>query len=92
MSAARVTVRLPAMLVELVGGARQVEVAGDTLRSALDDLLRKRPALGLHLIDESGALRRHVRCFCNDTFAHSDLDLPLRSGDTITILHSVSGG
>ncbi len=92
MSADRVTIRLPRMLADLIGGELRVEVAGDTLQSALDDLLRQRPDLGLHLVDESGALRRHILCFCNDTYTRTELDTPVRPGDTITILHSVSGG
>lgn len=92
MSVDRVTVRLPRVLAGLVGGTSRLEVSGDTLRSALDDLLRQRPDLGLHLFDESGALRRHILCFCNDTYTRAELDRPIRPGDTITILHSVSGG
>ena len=92
MSEACVTIRLPRMLADLFGGELRVEVAGDTLQGALDDLLRKRPDLGLHLVDESGALRRHILCFCNDTYTRTELDTPVRAGDTITILHSVSGG
>jgi molybdopterin converting factor small subunit len=87
-----VRVRLPRMLADLLGGACEVDVAGDSLESALDDLLRQRPELRLHLLDEAGALRRHILCFCNDTYTRSRLDLPVRPGDTITILHSVSGG
>ena len=87
-----VTVSLPRVLAELVGGEREIAVAGDTLKSALEDLVRQRPGLRLHLLDESGALRRHVLCFCNETFTRKDLGVPVRPGDTITILHSVSGG
>ena len=92
MSADRVTVRLPRVLCDLVGGEPCVEVSGDTLQGVLDDLLRQRPDLGLHLVDETGALRRHILCFCNDTYTRTQLDAPVRAGDTITILHSVSGG
>ena len=92
MSESRVTIRLPRMLADLVGSELWIEVAGDTLKSALDDLLRQRPKLRMHLLDESGVLRRHILCFYNDTYTRTELDLPVHPGDTITILHSVSGG
>ena len=90
----RVTVRLPAVLVDLLGGERNVAVRGATLREALDDLMKCRPDVALHLFDESGELRGNVLCFCNDVLTRSrqDLSAPLRPGDTITILNSVAGG
>ncbi len=92
MSEPRLTIILPGMLAELVGGERRIEVAGASLREALDDLVRQRPGLGLHLFDEAGKLRRHILCFCNDTYTRTELDVALGPGDTITILHAVSGG
>lgn len=89
-----VTVRLPGVLSGLVDGRRRVEVEGRSIGEALDDLLARHPALALHVVDEGGALRRHVRCFCNDVYAseRGGLDAPLKSGDTITLLNSVAGG
>ncbi len=92
MSESRVTIRLPRMLAELVGGEESIEVAGVTLKSALDDLVRQRPELRLHLLDESGALRRHILCFSNANYTRTELDVPVHPGETITILHSVAGG
>ena len=91
---AKLVVRLPAVLVQLIGGERTLEVSGTTLQQALDDLVRQRPALGLHLFDESGTMRRHILCFCNDVYTRGrdGLDVPVAEGDTITILNSVSGG
>ena len=93
-SAASVTVRLPTALVRLVGGDRDVRVSGSTLREAMDDLMKRRPEVALHLFNESGELRGNVLCFCNDvlTRAQEDLSIPIRDGDTITILSSVAGG
>jgi molybdopterin converting factor small subunit len=90
----KVTIRLPAVLAQTIGGERRIEVDGDDLQGALMDLVQLRPVLGLHIFDEVGVMRRHVRCFCNDKYASSrdDFTAPLRSGDTITILNSVAGG
>lgn len=85
---------LPGVLAQVIGGQRRVGVEGDTVGAALLDLIARRPALGLHVYDEDGALRRHVRCFCNEEFAseRGGLAAPLRDGDTITLLNSVAGG
>ncbi len=87
---ARVTVRLPRVLSELTSCERSVDVSGE----ALGDLVRKEPALAHHLFDDTGAVRRHVLCFCNEVAAPSraELDHPLQPGDTITIVNSVAGG
>ena len=89
-----VTVRLPTVLVQLLGGDRDVAVQGATLREAMDDLMQRRPDVALHLFNESGELRGNVLCFCNDVLTRSreDLSLPISAGDTITILNSVAGG
>ena len=91
---ARVTVRLPRVLSELTSCERRVDVAGETLGEALADLVRKKPALAHHLFDDTGAVRRHVLCFCNEvsTRSRAELDHPLQPGDTITIVNSVAGG
>lgn len=88
------TVRLPRVLSELTSCRRLIDVTGDTLGEALGDLVRKEPALAHHLFDDTGAVRRHVLCFCNEVAARSraELDHPLRAGDTIAIVNSVAGG
>ncbi|MEE9606158.1 MAG: hypothetical protein V3U03_00355 [Myxococcota bacterium] len=89
-----VTVRLPAVLAQLVDGERSFQVRGDTIGQALDDLIRLRPSLASHLFDDAGAMRRYIRCFHGDAYAsvHAGLDRPVQAGDTITILNSVAGG
>lgn len=86
--------RLPIVLAQMVGGRQRFEVAGATIGDALQQLVKEQPVLGLHLFDESGSLRRHVRCFHNEIYARGDegLRLAVRPGDTITILNSVAGG
>ena len=89
-----VTVRLPAVLAQMVDGERRFSVRGDTIGEALQDLVRQRPGLGMHFFDDAGALRRHILCFHNKVYArgHEGLERPIERGDTITILNSMSGG
>ena len=89
-----VTVRLPAVLAEMVGGERRFEVDGATIGEALDDLVRQRPGLSVHFFDDAGAVRRHILCFHNDAYliGRESLEQPLCAGDVITILNSVAGG
>ena len=89
-----VTVRLPAVLAQMVDGERRFSVRGDTIGEALQDLVRQRPGLGMHFFDDAGALRRHILCFHNEVYARGreGLERPIEPGDIITILNSVAGG
>ena len=90
-----ITVQLPRALCELAGCSRSVEVEGAaTLDDVLRELVHRIPALGLHLFDDTGGLRRHVRCFRRDPSAGSVLGLsdPVAPGDRLTLMHSVAGG
>lgn len=91
---AAVRILLPSMLAPMVGDKMSFTVDATTLRSALDAVTRREPRLGVHLFDESGRFRPHVLCFLNDTNSRwlESLDVPVRDGDTLTILQAVSGG
>ncbi len=89
-----VTIRLQRVLAQITGGERSFEVRAGTLREALEGLIEQQPALGYHLFDEAGRMRRHILCFCNEEYrrGRDGLDAEVRPGDTITIVNSVSGG
>ncbi len=87
-----VTIELPMMLRELVGIASPLRVEAASLGEALDAVRRQHPAIGLHLFDENGNLRRHLLCFYNDEFIRDAPDTPVSSGDRVLIVHKVSGG
>ncbi|MGH7162161.1 MAG: MoaD/ThiS family protein [Planctomycetota bacterium] len=91
---ARVRVELPSMLAALLGGARTIAAEGTTLGEALGDAFAKHPSLRVHIVDESGALRRHVLCFHNEVNSRwsEGMDRPLGEGDRITFVQAVSGG
>jgi molybdopterin synthase sulfur carrier subunit len=89
-----VTIQLPRVLADLIACERRVVVEGTTVAEALEDLVRRHPEFRFHLFDDTGALRRHVLCFCNEvnTRTRSDLDRVLVDGDTLALVNSVAGG
>ena len=72
-------------------GRREVEASGATLDALLQDLDRQFPGLRFRVVDEQGAIRRHMRVFVNGSQA-MDLATPLGPHDTVQIVQALSGG
>ncbi len=91
---ASVTWELPNLLADVLDGLREVPVEAETFQGALDQLLERYPRLTIHLLNEDGRFRRHIRCFVNDQTDVPLLDHEalLNDGDVITILQAISGG
>ncbi len=89
-----VTIELPAMLGRLLNGAQTFSVQAGSIQEALGALVKRHPALRVHLFDERGGFRQHVLWFHNgqNTRWMASHDAPLAEGDTIAILQAVSGG
>ena len=89
-----VTVRVPAQLRTLCGGASQVEVEGSTVGEALKALDAAHPGFADRLFDESGALRRFVNVFLaeEDVRFLDGLATPVSDGQTLSIVPAVAGG
>ena len=91
-----VTLALPAVLADLVGGRRRLEVvpAPRTVAELLDRVEVDEPAVVGRIRDETGALRRFVNVYVDgDDVRHLEgLATPLRAGATVHVLPSVAGG
>ena len=89
----RVTVFLPKMLGDVLGGER-LQVQGSTVAEAMEAAYALLPVLRHHLCDESGEFRTHVLCVHNGVTTRETGHLRGRTkdGDEIRILQAISGG
>jgi sulfur carrier protein ThiS len=76
--------------VECPGAA----VGGATVGEALDEYFALHPSVRGYVVDESGALRKHVAVFCNDDQVtdRQSLSDPVGDRDRIHVFQALSGG
>ena len=88
-----VVVRIPPTLRAEVGGARQVEAAGATVREVLDDLVERHPALGVQILAD-GDLAPFVNVYLGgeDVRTLDGLDTAVPAGETVILLPAMAGG
>jgi molybdopterin synthase sulfur carrier subunit len=89
-----VTVRIPAQLRPLTGGAGEVTADGSTVGEVLKALDAAHPGLGERLVDEDGKLRRFVNVFLADEDVRflDGLETGVSEGQTVSIVPAVAGG
>jgi sulfur-carrier protein len=89
-----ITVSVPTLLRDCVGGQADFEVSTATLAEALDQLRTRYPLLRAHLWDEAGHRRPHVLIFYNGESIHwlDPATVVLQPRDQLQILQAVSGG
>jgi sulfur-carrier protein len=88
------TVRIPPTLRTEVGGERQVDASGDTVRAVIDDLVARYPGLANQLVDDGD-----VAPFVNVYLEGEDVrtlpegfDAPVTDGATVILLPAMAGG
>jgi molybdopterin synthase sulfur carrier subunit len=72
----------------------EMEVEATTVRQLISALDARHPGLAAYLVDDRGALRRHVNVFVEDVLIHDReaLSDPLRPDSNVYILQALSGG
>jgi MoaD family protein len=88
-----IRIHIPTPLRQHTDGQAVVEVAGSTVKSALDDLSRKHPGISQRLF-ENGQVRRFVNVYLNDEDIRylEGLDAAVKDGDELSIIPAVAGG
>ena len=71
-----------------------ISVEADTVAEIVTAVERHYPGLRDYIVEENGALRRHVNIFINDTFIRDRKRLGdrVQPGDHVHIIQALSGG
>ena len=86
-------VRIPPMLREEVGGARELPAEGENVRELLDDLMDRFPALRAQLVrNDEIAPFVNVYVEGEDVRTLDGLDTPVEHGQTVILLPAMAGG
>jgi MoaD family protein len=74
-------------------GQAVVEVAGNSVQSALEQLGQKCPGISQRIF-ENGQVRRFVNIYVNDEDIRylDNLKTPVKDGDEVSIIPAVAGG
>ena len=91
MAQVRFTNHLKRFFPDLKNGER---IDGQTVPEVIAGLEARHPGLASYLIDERGALRRHVNIFIGDTLVSDPerLQDPVTPDSLIFIMQALSGG
>jgi cysteine synthase/molybdopterin converting factor small subunit len=87
-------VRIPPTLRDSVGGAREVEASGATLRELLGDLAERFPTLGRQVLENGDGLAPYVNVYVDNEDARTlgGLETPVRETSTVILLPAMAGG
>lgn len=69
-------------------------VDGETVRAALDAVFQKNPAARRYVLDDQGALRKHMAIFINGALVRDRARLsdPIPENATVHVFQALSGG
>ena len=87
-------VHIPTVLRPNVGGVKNLEIEGDTIRTVIDTLVERHPALKPQLLTDEGELNRFVNVYVNgqDVRYLEGLDTPVGAADEVRLLPAMAGG
>jgi sulfur-carrier protein len=83
-------VRLLGPLKQLAGNRAEHAIEGGSVGELLLELERSHPATSGWILDERGALRRHINVFVNGELCAQET--PVAADDRVDVLPALSGG
>jgi sulfur-carrier protein len=88
-----VTVKIPTPLRPTVGGQSEVKLEGSTVGEVLNNLEGQHKGFAERVLDGQ-SVKRFINVYVNEDNIRDqkELDTPVKSGDTISILPSIAGG
>ena len=89
-----IRVRIPPTLRSEVGGAREVEANGSTMREVLADLAERFPGLGRQVLEDGDGIAPFVNVYLDseDVRTLDGLDTEVPRGGTVILLPAMAGG
>jgi [CysO sulfur-carrier protein]-thiocarboxylate-dependent cysteine synthase len=87
-------VRIPPTLRDSVGGARDVDASGSTVRELLADLAERFPGLGSQVLENGNEIAPFVNVYVNneDVRTLDGLETPVGDGTSVILLPAMAGG
>jgi [CysO sulfur-carrier protein]-thiocarboxylate-dependent cysteine synthase len=87
-------VRIPPTLRDAVGGAREVDASGKTVRELLADLAERFPGLGSQVLENGNEIAPFVNVYVNneDVRTLEGLETPVGDSTTVILLPAMAGG
>lgn len=88
------TVWIPQVLRSAVGGAKQIDLEGGSIREVVDALVARHPSLRDQLLTPEGDLNRFVNVYVNgqDVRYLQGLETPVEARDEVRLLPAMAGG
>ena len=89
-----ISVLIPTVLRKHTAGKEQVDAKGQNVREILHDLETQYHGFTQNLYGADGDLKPFINIYVNEEDIRflQDLDTPVRTNDTVTILPAIAGG
>jgi molybdopterin synthase sulfur carrier subunit len=89
-----VTVRLPGVLRDAVGGETKIQASGSTLADVFADIERRHPGFRSRILDDRGGIRSYVNVYVGDmdVRAAGGLQTAVPDDSEVMVIPAMAGG